>query len=413
MWPFSRRSKAPVDHLTYEVDLSKLGPFREVDRYLLVWPNALSQSYGLCLVYEGRRRSRVHVVHSPGYTHGGSMENFGEWVGTAVRRRDPGAVALFLSWPPDRATVGEQKDELIRVWFDLNPSGVASRGRTVLMSEAADGGTQVDNVFVKSAECLYQDMSYGHPRQSPEHWANVLGCPVPTFTEAAWVAAADEVDPGGVQRRAVEEATASAMDGQIAWMKEMGVYGDEPGENPGGEHRDADLLEEPTEHMAGPSPAQRERLERYWSEEPETPTVLGGGCGIGGANIGNPHHPAPVVTLLLPSEITDEIPLDLSTFEGPDAPPPANRRVRLWDETLLTVEEVGRWRIVLYMDDELLPPWWFDAASAQPEERPAAILALSIGSDPATLSTEPTSLGDLGDAVGLAHLEDRRDLQRP
>lgn len=403
MWPFSQRSKTPFDHLTHEVELAGRGPFHEVERYLIVWPDALAQSYGLAIVYQGRKRNRVHVVHSPGYKHSGSMENFGEWIATAVRLRDPNAAALFLSWPPDRSAGQMQKPELMRVWFALNPSGIAARSKTVLMSEAADGATELDNVFTKSGECLYKDMTYGHPRHSPDYWANILGCPIPTFTGEAWVAAADEVDPGGVQRRAVEVATEDALKGQIAWMKEMGVYGDEQG----GEDPLDDVAAEPAE----PSPAQRARLERCWAKEPDAVTVLVGNYGLGGANNGNPHHSAPVVTLFLTPDALAEMPLDPADFKGTEETPPQGRRIRLWDETLLSVEEVGRWRFVVYMDENFFPPWWFEAASAPLSERPYAVLALNLREAGPQLDGVPQNLLDLGELVGLAHLEDCRSLE--
>ena len=149
MWPFTRRKNPTTDPLTFEVDLGPLGPFHEVDMYLLVWRNALAQSYGLTVVYEGRRGDRVHVVHSPGYEHGGAMETHGEWLGTEVRRRDPAAVALFLVWPAETSSFNSPEAELIRVWFTLNPTGTASPSQTILMSEGNDGPV-LDNVFAES-----------------------------------------------------------------------------------------------------------------------------------------------------------------------------------------------------------------------------------------------------------------------
>ncbi len=213
MWPFPKREQPAVDQLTLEVDLGPLGPFHETERYLLVWRNGLAQSNGLTVVYEGRHGDRVHVVHSPGYDHGAGMETHGEWVGTEVRRRDPSAVALFLVWPRDLSAIGDPKAELIRVWFTPNPAGVASPTRTILMSDGEDGPPLVENIFTKPAECLYEDMRYGHPRRSPDFWADVLGCPVPTFTTAEWVGAADHVDPGRVQRAGVEKAEQDDFEG--------------------------------------------------------------------------------------------------------------------------------------------------------------------------------------------------------
>lgn len=55
MWPFTRRKPPAVDPLTAEVDLAPLGPFHEAERYLIVWRNGLAKSYGLAVVYQGRR----------------------------------------------------------------------------------------------------------------------------------------------------------------------------------------------------------------------------------------------------------------------------------------------------------------------------------------------------------------------
>lgn len=205
MWPFTRSSKAPVNPLTEDVDLARLAPFREVERYLLVWRNAMAHSYGLAVVYECRTGERVHVVHSPGYDHGGAMETHGEWLATEVRKRDDAAAAIFLVWPRQETFSGTTEVELIRVWFAPNPSGAASPRKVVLMGERENGSPRVDNVFAKSTECLYQDIVFGSPRQGPEHWAQVLGCAIPTYTEAEWVAAADLVDSGRVQRASVEK----------------------------------------------------------------------------------------------------------------------------------------------------------------------------------------------------------------
>ena len=397
MWPFPKRKQSAVDQLTLEVDLGPLGPFHETERYLLVWRNGLAQSYGLTVVYEGRHGDRIHVVHSPGYDHGAGMETHGEWVGTEVRRRDPSAVALFLVWPRDLSAIGDPKAELIRVWFTPNPAGVASPTRTILMSDGEDGPPLVENIFTKPAECLYEDMRYGHPRRSPDFWADVLGCPVPTFTTAEWVGAADHVDPGRVQRAAVEKAEQGAFDGQIAFLKEHGIYGGTPAPPPDRE-------------ITQPPQAQRERLVSRWSQEPDAATAQVNSVSIGGANIGHHLHPAPVVSLDLPPEALEQVPIELAEFHGPDTPPPAGRRIRLWDETLLTVEEIGRWRLIVYLEEDLLPSWWFTAAAATGQDRPHGVVALRFATDPAPAQDGPTDLHALGDVIGLAHIEDCRSL---
>lgn len=395
MWPFTRRKNPAPDPLTFEVDLGPLGPFHEVDRYLLVWRNALAQSYGLTVVYEGRRGGRVHVVHSPGYDHGGAMETHGEWLGTEVRRRDPAAVALFLVWPVETSPFNRPEAELIRVWFTSNPTGTASPSRTILMSEG-DDGPEIDNVFTKSGDCLYADMHYGHPRQSPAYWSAVLGCPIMTFTPAEWAEAADQVDPGRAQRASVEKASEDAMAGQIAFMKEHGLFGDEPAPAP--------------DEIAQPSPAQRDRLMSRWAQEPDAATAQVASFYIAGANLGHPTHPAPVVGFDLPPNALEQLPIDLADFKGSDTPPPAGRRIRLWDETLLTVEETGRWRLIVYLEKDLLPQWWFDAAAEDGSDRPHGVITLRVADEPSASVLTPTNLNELGDVVGLAHLEDCRSL---
>lgn len=400
MWPFTRRKPPAVDPLTAEVDLAPLGPFHEAERYLIVWRNGLAKSYGLAVVYQGRRGERVHVVHSPGYDHGGAMETHGEWLGTEVRLRDPKAVALFLAWPLDVSALSNPQDELIRVWFTPNPAGVASPAQTILMSEDPDGRPQVDNVFTKPGDCLYQDMHYGHPRQSPEHWAEILGCPIPTFTAVEWVTAADQVDPDRVQRAAVEQAAQDAFDGQVAFMKELGLYGESP----------ADPTPQEQYELPEPSEAQRNRLMSRWAHQPDAATAQVSSFSIGGANLGHPVHPAPVVSIDLPTEALEQLPIDLATFQGPETAPPPQRRIRLWDETLLTVEMTGQWRLIVYLEHELLPPWWFTAAAADIVDRPHGVVILRVSAEPALNLTDPTDLLELGDGVGLAHLEDCRSL---
>lgn len=395
MWPFTRRKNPTTDPLTFEVDLGPLGPFHEVDMYLLVWRNALAQSYGLTVVYEGRRGDRVHVVHSPGYEHGGAMETHGEWLGTEVRRRDPAAVALFLVWPAETSSFNSPEAELIRVWFTLNPTGTASPSQTILMSEGNDGPV-LDNVFTKPGECLYDDMHYGHPRQGPAYWSKVLGCPVTTFTPAEWAAAADQVDPGRAQRADVEQASADAMADQIAFLKEHGLYGDEPAPA--------------SDEIAQPSPAQRDRLMSRWAQEPDADTAQASSFSIGGANLGHPTHPAPVVGFDLPPEALEQLPIDLTDFKGPDTPPPAGRRIRLWDETLLTVEEPGRWRLIAYLERDLLPQWWFDAAAEDGSDAPHGVIILRIAAEPTASAPTSIDLNELDAAVSLAHLEDCRDI---
>lgn len=392
MWPFTKRKKLATDLLTLEVDLGPLGPFHEVERYLLVWRNSLAQSYGLAVVYEGRRGERVHVVHSPGYSHGGAMETHGEWLGTEVRRRDPAAVALFLVWPVDASSFNGPEAELIRVWFTPNPAGVASSSRTILMSEG-DDGPELVNVFTKPGDCLYAGMQYGHPRQSPDYWSAVLGCSITTFSTAEWAAAADQVDPGRAQRAAVEQASEDAMADFTAVMKEHGVYGDET----------APAQDE----IAQLSPAQLDRLNSRWAQEPDAAAFLVPSFSLGGANIG---YPAPLVGFDVPPDALEQLPIDLADFKGLDSPPPAGRRIRLWDETLLTVEETGRWRLIVYLEEGLLPQWWFDAAAQNGSDSPHGVVTLRIATEPSVSVPAPTDLNELVDFVGLAHLEDCRSM---
>lgn len=398
MWPFTKRNKPTADPLTQDVDLAQLAPFREVERYLVVWPNSLAQSYALAIVYEARRGERVHIVHSPGYQHGGAMETHCEWLGTTIRQRDPAAVGLFIVWPRESGPFPEKGSQLIRVWFTPNESGVGSPRQTFLMSEDAEGNPQIDNVFTKPAVCFYDNTVFDHPRLGPDHWAKVLGCPIDTFSEDEWVIAADQVDPGRVQRAAVEQGSQDAYDAQMAWMKEMGVYGDEPESDP--------QLEEQLE----PSEELKDRLRRCWSREPADFTGQVGGYAIGGANVGNPHHPGPVVSLFLPEDSRHELPIDLGDFRGVDVDPPVHRRIRLWADNLLTVEHGDQWRLIVFTGADFFPPWWFDAAGAPASERPHGVVTVRFADEPAVVDGEPQDLVDLGDAVGLAHLEDCRSL---
>lgn len=392
MWPFGKRSKVIGDPLTQEVDLSRLAPFREVGRYLLVWTDGLGQSYGLVVVYEGARGERVHVVHSPGHDYGGTMETHAEWLATAVTQHDPDAVAIFLVWPTGGG-FSRTEPELIRVWFDPNPSGVASSRQTILLGDAPDGSLQVDNVFAKQGQCRYAGTVFG-PRNSPQWWSEVLGCEIVTFTQQGWEDAADQVDPDRRQRAAVERVKKQAYDDQIAWMKEMGLYGEE--------------APQASAEPLAPSPAQQDRVLEVWAAEPDAATFQVGSYMFGGANLGG--VVTPVVGLVLPTQARDELPLSVEDFTGIDQTPPHNRRVRLWDETLLTVEEVGSWRAVVFFEEDLLPSWFFDAAAAPPEENPGCVVALVFQDGKVEREDGPMDVLEIGDAVGMANLEDRRGL---
>jgi hypothetical protein len=206
MWRFTWRRRPKLDPLCEDIDLSRLAPFVEAERYLLVYPVAVGVHYGLVVVFEAASGERVHVMHSPGLDHGGGMENFVEWVATAVRVRDPRAVALLTSWPTDkdRAPVD---DHLMRHVMGPNPSGVASPSTTVLMSS---DGSVVDNVLTRDRPCPYSGSSFW-PRLSPQEWTQILGTPVTRLSMAEWTAAADLVDPDRATRDAAEREAAGAV----------------------------------------------------------------------------------------------------------------------------------------------------------------------------------------------------------
>lgn len=183
-------------------------------------------------------------------------------------------------------------------------------------------------------------------------------------------------------------------------MKELGLYGEGP----------AGPTSQEQYELPEPSEAQRNRLMSRWAQEPDAATAQVSSFSIGGANIGHPVHPAPVVSIDLPTEALEQLPIDLATFQGPETAPPPQRRIRLWDETLLTVEMTGQWRLIVYLEHELLPDWWFTAAAADIVDRPHGVVILRVSAESALNLTEPTDLLELGDGVGLAHLEDCRSL---
>lgn len=216
MWPFKRSRRRQRDLLLEDVDLSAFAPFAEAERYLLVFPVGVGFNYVLLLVYEASTGERVHVAHSPGFQTGGGMENFIEWIATGVRRRDPRAVALLTSWPPD---INDGIDELMRSHFAVRKGGMASPGTTYLVDENAE----VQNVFTRNQVCLYTSPSFG-PRLSAGEWSRILGTEVRRFTTAEWEAVADEIDPGRSLRDMADEASTERFADLEAHMKEMGVW---------------------------------------------------------------------------------------------------------------------------------------------------------------------------------------------
>lgn len=219
MWPFKRSSRNR-DLLLEEVDLSVFAPFAEAERYILVFPVGVGQNYVLVVVYEAGTGERVHVAHSPGYQRGGGMENFVEWVATGVRRRDPRAIALLTSWPTDATAA--RFDELVRSSFAPREGGRASPGTTVLVGEQGE----VQNVLTRDHECWYADPSF-YPRLPRREWSRILGTEVLRFSTTEWEEAADAVDPDRAIRDQADRETDDQFAVHDAFLKEMGVWGDE------------------------------------------------------------------------------------------------------------------------------------------------------------------------------------------
>lgn len=214
MWPFNRRRDR--DPLLEDADLAMFAPYVEAERYLLVYPTAVGLNYVLVVVYQSGTGERVHVAHSPGFgVEGGGMENFVEWIATGVRVRDPAAIALLTSWPPDQHRVNN--DELMRHHFDAHRAGKDSPGQTILMNTEGE----VQNVLRHEQKCLYTNPSFG-PRRSCHQWSDILGVEVQQFTKSEWQAAADDVDPDRSIRDAAEQESRHRFAIFDAFLKEQG-----------------------------------------------------------------------------------------------------------------------------------------------------------------------------------------------
>lgn len=215
MWPFRRRQR---DLLLDNQDLEPLGPFSEAERYLLVYPVAVGLNYVMVVVYESTSGERVHVAHSPGSgLRGGGLYNFVEWIGTGIRRRDPRAVALLTSWPPDEERP-PLVNEVVRIHFRERTQGAAPVGRTVLVDNEGD----VANVLTREQECFYQAPVFG-PRTSADEWSRILDVTVPRFTTTEWEAAAEEIDPDRSIRDAAERESDHQHRAYKAFLDDMGV----------------------------------------------------------------------------------------------------------------------------------------------------------------------------------------------
>lgn len=219
MWPFHRGARRRRrDLLLDELDLAGFAPFTEAERYLLVFPVAVGFGYVLVVVYQAGGGQRVHVAHSPGLQRGSGMWNFVEWIATGVRRRDPHAVALLTSWPPD---TGAGHDLLTRCVFAPRAGGRASPGTTVLLDQAGE----VENVLTRDQDCLYADPSFS-PKLTAQQWSSILGCPVRQFSTAEWQTAADAVDPEREIRDHADRESEQRWAVAKAFYREMGVWDD-------------------------------------------------------------------------------------------------------------------------------------------------------------------------------------------
>ncbi|MCS3853288.1 hypothetical protein [Tsukamurella ocularis] len=211
------RRSGGEDLLLAEVDLAKLGPFRESkDRYLVVWRGGVGPQYGLVLRYVGRRGDTVHVVHSSGFKRSGSMENFSEFIGEQIKARDPRAAGVLLSWHTEARP---EYDELLRVYFEPSETGEESAGRKILVGE---GGAVTD--LARPQANRYGRRVFSQ-RLSPAEWGRILGLPpLQRFSSEEWNRVAEEVDPGRVLRDEVDAASEMAFADQMAFLKEHGLY---------------------------------------------------------------------------------------------------------------------------------------------------------------------------------------------
>jgi len=206
--------------MTYDLDLTRLGPFREVDRYLLGFEVGVGLHYGLGVVYENKspRRDRVHVFHSPGLDRGGGMLNFVEGIATQIRRRDDRAIALLTAWPTDFDS-GASPERLIR--HVMAPNDGSVRGGLFTVDED-DGFTNL----VPASVQLYAASSFA-PRPRTDELEAELGTPVVRFSSAEWEVAADQVDPDRSIRDEIDRRNEDLWGNHKAILQEWDVWGED------------------------------------------------------------------------------------------------------------------------------------------------------------------------------------------
>lgn len=216
MFHFKRRIKDPFLEM---VDLAVYAPFAEGEHYLLIYPVAEGVNIALVVVYEARSGERVHVVHSPGMDRlGAGQVNFAEWIATAIRKRDPHAVAMLTSRATDEDDVGLGSDfELVRNTFEALSSGRKHVRQTIVMGDADTDST----VLNRDEECLYTNPGWRHG--STAEWSRILGTPIRRFSSAEWDTAADKVDPDRSIRAAAKRVSEQAFAEMDAFFREMGI----------------------------------------------------------------------------------------------------------------------------------------------------------------------------------------------